>query len=80
VKHRTAQVNQICGLLSEFGIVMPKGINILTVRITEILEDTENEFTCGIRDLIKEFYERVKTLTAEIYQQEFTIRGTNRTL
>jgi transposase len=63
VTNRTAQVNQIRGLLSEFGIVMPKGINALTVRLPEILEDAENELTCGMRDLIKGCYERVKTLT-----------------
>lgn len=74
VTNRTAQVNQIRGLLSEFGIVMPKGINALTVRIPEILEDAENELTCGMRDLIKGCYQRVKTLTAEIDQQELTIR------
>ena len=42
VKARTAQGNQIRGLLSEFGIVIPKGIAHVYKRIPEILEDGEN--------------------------------------
>ena len=46
-----------------------------------VVGDAENELTCGMRDLIKGCYERVKNLTAEIDQQEFTIRQwDNRTL
>src|SRR6202521_2135217 len=42
VKARTAQANQMRGLLAEFGIVIPKGIAHLAKRIPEILEDGEN--------------------------------------
>ena len=43
VKARTAQANQIRGLLSEFGITIPQGIGHITPRLPEILEDAENE-------------------------------------
>lgn len=43
VQARTAQGNQIRGLLSEFGIVIPKGINAIFKRVPEILEDAERE-------------------------------------
>src|SRR5512140_392621 len=39
VKTRTAQANQIRGLLSEFGIVIPQGIVSIAKHIPEILED-----------------------------------------
>ena len=43
VTARTAQANQIRGLLAEFGLVMPKGMAALKSRIPDILEDAENE-------------------------------------
>src|SRR5262252_3343152 len=42
VKARTAQANQIRGLLTEFGIVIPKGIGHIAKRLPEILEEGEN--------------------------------------
>jgi hypothetical protein len=39
VKARTAQANQIRGLLSEFGIMFPQGIGYLYGRIPDILAD-----------------------------------------
>ena len=42
VNARTAQGNQIRGLLSEFGMVIPKGITSVFKRMPEILEDAEN--------------------------------------
>jgi transposase len=42
VSARTAQSNQLRGLLSELGIVMPKGISTLQRRMPQILEDAEN--------------------------------------
>jgi transposase len=43
VKARTAQANQIRGLLAEYGIVIPQGIGSIVRRLPEILEDGENE-------------------------------------
>jgi len=42
VKARTAQANQMRGLLSEFGIVIPQGIHSIARRAPDILEDAEN--------------------------------------
>lgn len=74
VTQRTAQVNQIRGLLAEFGIVIPKGIGHLASRIPEILEDAENDLTVGMRELILSCHDRVKTLTEEIEKKELVIR------
>src|SRR6478609_3066586 len=43
VRARTAQANQIRGLLSEFGIVVPQGIAHLVRRVPELIEDATNE-------------------------------------
>ncbi len=42
VGRRTAQANQIRGLLMEYGIIIPKGINQIRKAIPEILEDGKN--------------------------------------
>jgi transposase len=42
VEARTAQSNQIRGLLAEFGIVLPRGTSHLRGRIDGILEDADN--------------------------------------
>ena len=42
VRQRTAKANQIRGLLSEYGIVVPTGIGTLRRAIPEIQEDAEN--------------------------------------
>ncbi len=42
VKARTAQANQIRGLLAEYEIIIPQGIGPLAKRLPEILEDGEN--------------------------------------
>lgn len=42
IKQRTAQANQIRGLLAEFGIVLPRGIKQLQLQLPEILEDADN--------------------------------------
>jgi transposase len=42
VSNRTAQVNQIRGLLGEFGLVVPVGIRRLRRQLPQILADAEN--------------------------------------
>ncbi len=39
VKNRTALVNEIRGLLHEFGFVIPQGINKIMTKLTEILDE-----------------------------------------
>ena len=53
VKARTAQANQIRGLLMEYGITIPQGISHITKRIPELLEDEENELPGIFRQLLQ---------------------------
>ena len=53
VKARTAQGNQIRGLLSEFGIVISQGIHSIVKRMPEILEDGENGLPGTMRSLVQ---------------------------
>jgi len=59
VGRRTAQANQIRGLLMEYGIVIPQGINQLRKAIPDILEDAENSLSSYFRELLRELYEEI---------------------
>lgn len=52
VKARTAQANQIRGLLAEFGIIIPQGIAHIAKRLPGILEDAENDLPGVFRQLL----------------------------
>ena len=52
VKARTAQANQIRGLLTEYGIVIPQGISHIATHLPDILEDGENGLPGVFRQLI----------------------------
>ena len=66
VSRRTAQVNQIRGLLMEYGIVIPKGIAHVRKAIPEILEDAENSLTPIFRELLSGLYEEMVHLEKRI--------------
>lgn len=59
IGRRTAQANQIRGLLMEYGIVIPQGINQLRKAIPNILEDAENSLSAYFRELLRELYEEI---------------------
>lgn len=62
VQARTAQVNQIRGLLSEFGIVMAQGIRCVTKRMPEILKDVESGLSGVSRELFSRLFEHFRAV------------------
>jgi transposase len=69
VARRTAQANQIRGLLMEYGLIIPQGISYVRKSIPLMLEDGDNELTCIFRELLADLYsemihldERIKNL------------------
>ena len=66
VKHRTALVNQIRGLLLEYGIVMPQGIYALRKRMPSILEDADNGLSLTFRDLLQSLMQELRALDMAI--------------
>jgi transposase len=74
VSARTAQSNQLRGLLSEFGIVMPKGISNLKRRMPEILEDAENGLPHGSRELFARLYAHFRELDRQVAELERQIK------
>ena len=66
VKARTAQANQIRGLLAEFGIEIPLGIGYITKRVPELIEDASNDLPGIVRIEIQELLEHFKHLEERV--------------
>jgi transposase len=66
IKSRTAQGNQIRGLLSEYGLIMPQGIYNICKRVPDILEDAENGLPGNMRALINRLTEHLKELDTQV--------------
>jgi len=62
VKNRTALVNQIRGLLAEYGIVIKKGIYAIRAELPFILEDADNGLTVMSRESFNTLYEELLEL------------------
>jgi len=70
VKARTAQANQIRGLLAEFGVVIPKGLGHVAKRLPEILEDGANGLPAMMRQLIERLGEHLKVLDHQVKEMQ----------
>lgn len=72
MKARVAQINQIRGLLTEFGVVLPAGAHKLTAALPEVLEDAQNGVPDLLRHLVQSQREHLGVLErnlADIEQQ-----------
>jgi transposase len=74
VRQRTAQANQIRGLLAEYGIVIPQGIRHIGTCLPEILEDADNALPGLFRQLLRQLGEHLKTLTQLVEEMEQQIQ------
>ncbi len=66
VTERTALINQLRGLLSEFGFVLPKGRYPAQREIPLILEDANNNLPMLARQMISNIWERIKVTNEQI--------------
>ena len=78
VKARTAQANQIRGLLGEYGIVIPQGISHIAKRLPEILEDGENDLPGVFRQLLQRLGDHLKELDRQVTELEVQIQAWHR--
>ena len=74
VKARTAQGNQIRGLLTEYGITLPQGISHITKRLPAILEDGENDLPDVFRQLLQRLLDHLKELDRQVQELETQIQ------
>lgn len=78
VKARTAQANQIRGLLSEFGLVIPQGLGRIAPQIPRILEDADNGLPDTMRPLIARLAAHLKELDRQVDELEAEIQAWHR--
>lgn len=70
IKDRTARINRLRGLLSEFGIIIPKGRYPLQNAISDILEDAENTLPFLARELLNDLWQSIKGLNEKILKYD----------
>lgn len=78
VKARTAQANQIRGLLAEYGLVVPQGIGHIRQRVPALIEDTAHELPGTFRLLIDRLLEHLKLLDQQVDEIEAQIKAWHR--
>jgi transposase len=66
IKERTAAINQLRGLLAEFGLVMPKGRYGAQRHIPRILEDAENGLPMLARRLLHDVCLRLNAMNEQL--------------
>jgi len=74
---RTALVNQIRGLLAEYGLVINKGVPAVRKALPEILEDSDNGLTSLSRELFAELLEELRGLDERFKCCEQRIQAVN---
>lgn len=77
-KARTALVNQVRGLLAEYGIVINKGVAAVRKGLPDILEDAENGLTPRSRELFADLLEELRLLDERFQHSEKQIEASNR--
>lgn len=78
VHARTAQSNQIRGLLAEFGQVIPQGMAPLRQHVPDILEDTSNELPSTFKLLIQRLLDHLNALDAQVNELDRQILAWHR--
>jgi transposase len=75
---RTAQANQIRGLLAELGIAIPRGIHCIGQKLPEILEDAENGLPESSRALFSRLLGHFRVLERQVRELQLQIQAWHR--
>lgn len=75
VRARTAQANQIRGLLGEFGLVIPRGITSIAQHVPQLIEDATNELPGSFRLLVQRLIDHLKELDRQVEELEMQIKA-----
>ena len=76
-KERNALVNQVRGLLAEYGLVINKGVTAVRQGLPEILEDADNGLTVLSRECFAELLDALRLLDQQFKHCEQRINGLN---
>jgi transposase len=79
VKARTAQANQMRGLLSEFGLIVPQCIAHLYQRVPLLLDQANDPLPGAFRELMQRLLACLKDLDRQVGEMEMQIQAWHRT-
>ncbi|CAM2159580.1 IS110 family transposase [Paraburkholderia tropica] len=75
---RTAQANQIRGLLAEFGLVLPQGLAHVMGGVRDLIEDASNELPGSFRRIVERLLDHLKELDRQVNELEAQIKDAHR--
>jgi len=75
IRERTALMNQMRGLLAEYGIVVAQGATPLRRALALIMEDRENGTSELLRELLAEMSERLRLFEERLRRYDLRITG-----
>jgi transposase len=75
VQQRTAKVNEIRGLLAEYGIVVGHRVEVLRNALPQLLEDAENSLTADFRVLLDGLKQDLITLDERVDERDKTLKA-----
>ncbi len=75
VQARTAQANQIRGLLAEFGLVLPQGLSHIKTRVPELIEDASLALPGSFRLLMQRLLDHLSELSRQVTELEGLIKA-----
>lgn len=74
VKQRTMLANQIRGLLLEYGITIPQGVNPLRQKLSRILTENQNSERHLWREIFVDLREELEMLTVKVNRYDTMLR------
>ena len=75
IGNRTALSNQVRGLLSEYGIVMPAGYASFTKTIADLVGDGDARLTVAMKSMLIDIYDEFNELTVRLKKINQKIRS-----
>jgi transposase len=78
VKARTAQANQIRGLMGEYGLIVPQGIGHIAKRVPDLIEDASIDLPGAFRLLVDRLLAHLKLLEQQVDEIELQIKAWHR--
>jgi transposase len=78
IQARTAQANQLRGLLAEFGFVLPQGLARLEREVPDILADADNGLSARLRERLSCLLSQLRELDERVRDWEREILGWHR--
>lgn len=75
IRSRTALVNQVRGLLGEYGIIMPRGVGQVRLHLPAIIADENNGLSGLMRHNLLSLYDSLRFLDQKIAEQDASLKA-----